>query len=439
MESVSSSRPACAITIRIALLSLTLAALTAPAPTRAQDEDPGDPEPPRAPTTEHRGPDNRLGAAETGYTGAVMLRMGSDVVVEGEVTAGSSGNPDDFRVVSTIDGNTLYVQAEDDDGNSVSFLAEFYWFESSIDRASDFFVGVVTARTSPYSVGDWVLERDVDPRLWYDRFRPDRPATLHFIADTDPGLAEGSFRWDWSLPFRNYGMDAYGTVKMEQNYSVGLTGNGSAMAAYQYDDECPGPEGEPIPGTTCEVKIDGQATGHFDTSYLVNTNYEITLHRWDVFANLSATRLDWALYLRTPDRVWENATHQYYLAMQTGEGEPFRITSLEARGAVKRQRDFLPDSHRELSVAISDIVLTRPPDAGRRTSPEGPGYDDEFPMEEDDAETYDDYEWSASDDFEEEAVAPPGGCAAAGPPRGSTGLAALLIVGLLALRRRRRA
>jgi len=290
-------------------------------------------------------PDHRLAESETAYVGAVMLEGGVDVTM-GDVVPGSVGDVGGVSRNGRFIGNTLYAEAVDDAGNAAAMVVEFYWFESSVPRGSDFFVGVVKSRTIPHLAENWVLEHDpVGPT---DIVRPDRGAVLYTRAVTDPELNNGGFRWDWSLPFRDYGMDAYGTIRMSATYGVGLMGNGSAQTAYQTNEH------------GVEVEVEGQATGHLSTDYAVNTNYEITLHRWDVYTRNSAGMLEWSMFLRTGDREQRNAYHEFFIAMQVEQDGTFTIDSLETGGHIKHKRDFWFDEHRALSVAVQDITLTRP-------------------------------------------------------------------------------
>lgn len=404
-------------------LSLTpLLLLALAAPVHAQEPDPEDDAP----------PSHHLAESDTAYVGAVLLEGGAEVTI-GDVVPGTIGDANSIRRTARFVGNTLYAEAHDNDGNAVAMVVEIYWFESSVPRGSDFFVAVVKARTIPHLADDWVL--DHDPAGPTDRVRPDRGASLVVRAQTDDALATGGFRWDWSIPFRDYGMDAYGTIRMSADYGVGLTSNGSSQTAYQRNDH------------GVETQVEAQATGHLNSEFAVNTNYEITLHRWDVYTRNSAGMLEWSMFLRTADRERQNAYHEFFVAMQTDEGDEFRIDRLEVAGHVKRKRDFWFDDHRGLSVAVEDIVVrrpdvlpTRPPPAsaepprwGEDAGPGGGGSDDDDDRFDEDDEGFD---W-ADDEFYEPAPAS-GGCRVShGPtPRGAAWLA-LLALGLLAAGRRR--
>jgi len=140
-----------------------------------------------------------LSVPETSYTGAIMLEGDVDVTFSGyEAMDGDTPNS-----YAYFNGNSLYVGHQDDDGNRVDAIVEFFWFESSIDRGSDFFVGIIKARSNPSNGNElWITD-------WNDWSTQAHPV-LSVEALTDVSRERGSFRWDWSLPFESYGIDAYG-------------------------------------------------------------------------------------------------------------------------------------------------------------------------------------------------------------------------------------
>ena len=382
----------------------------------AQDEEPkpdaGTRPPPSGGST-GTPPDHHLAESETAYTGAVMLTAGTDIVM-GEVLPGSIGDIDGVSRNARFIGNTLYAEATDEDGNAVAMVSEFYWFESSVPRGSDFFVGVVKARTIPHLAQEWVLEHD--PNDPTDVVRADRGPCLYVRSQTSPELEHGSFRWDWSLPFRDYHMDAYGTIRMRADYGVGLMSNGSAQTAYQRNEH------------GVEVEVEAQATGHINTDYNVNTNYEVTLYRWDVFTRNSGNMLEWSMFLRTGDREQQNAYHEFFIAMQVDEGGEFRLGNLEVGGSIKRKRDFWFDEHRALSVAVSDILLKRPaytPSTERADA----GTGSSRPWENVDGGTSGGFDWPDDDDFDGDDPPAAGGCTVVAD-RTSAPFAAFFLIGV---------
>jgi MYXO-CTERM domain-containing protein len=292
------------------------------------------------------GSDSGLSDTETSYKGAIMLRAGQELTMETVVPGyvGDESYQADGRY-AYFSGNTLYAGVQDDQGNYVDMIAEFFWFESSLDRGSDFYVGVVKARTSP-NLKDWVLDRKGND--FVGAFVPDDEATLYLRAQTDVSHGEFAFRWDWSIPFDNYGWDAFGNITMETAYGLSVNAEGSAQKAFDAN----------VQGVPVEANV--QAKGYFNKSYQVQTKYEVTLYRWEIIVHGGAGQIDWQLLLHSGDRERQNAYHEYFIVMQADQGVPFRLDWLEVGGSVKNPKWYWFDEHRPLSAAVTGIVL-RPP------------------------------------------------------------------------------
>ena len=89
-----------------------------------------------------------LSHSETSYVGATILDGDYDVVFAESLNQDYETDP---HVYSFFEGNTLYLGNSDDEGNSVDASIEFFWFQSSIDRGSDFYVGVIKSRSTSRS------------------------------------------------------------------------------------------------------------------------------------------------------------------------------------------------------------------------------------------------------------------------------------------------
>ena len=134
-----------------------------------------------------------ISTSETSYTGAEMLSANQDVFFS-DYEAIDGNSQDSY---SYFNGNSLYVGHEDEDGNRVDGIIEFFWFESSIDRGADFYVAVIKARSNPAQGEElWITD-------WNDWGMQPHPV-LSVEAWTDVSRETGAFRWDWSLPFENY-------------------------------------------------------------------------------------------------------------------------------------------------------------------------------------------------------------------------------------------
>lgn len=342
-----------------------------------------------------------LSATQTAYKGAWILEGGQDVDFGGH-GPGAVAEDEAQGTYAFFTGNTLYVGAEDSEGNGVDAIVEFFWFESSIDRGSDFYVAVIKTKTSPNRNEDWALDTGDDaPVIYVD-------------AHTDTSRGTGSFRWDWSSPFENYGMDSYGEVKLETEYGIGLQGEGSATYAEKIKED----------GTTASVDV--QAKGYLDSDFYVSTQYQVTLWRWELAVDGAPHNMRWDMTLHNSDREDENAYHEFFLVMQADAGEPFTIDELDIGGHVN---GWWWGQDNGLSVAVNDIVLSRPQI--------DQGIGDEDPVDPgDDVDPIDDRDPGLPGgelDGEDEAV--PGGCSTA--PGAALGWAWLGLAGLAAARRRR--
>ncbi len=278
-----------------------------------------------------------ISEAETTFKGAQMLTGDVDVTF-GEVTVGMMDDTDNFRY-AFFSGNTIYAGVEDRDGNTIDMIAEFFWFESSIDRGSDFWVAVVKARTSPNLTDGWLLELQDDP-------------ILSVQAETMNEDRNAGFRWDWSVPFESYGWDSYGNITLETVYGIGSAAEGSALVAYE--------QKETESGVTEEVEANIQAKGYFNSEYRVQTKYQVTLWRWEMFVHGTPQDLSWDLYLDSPDRQDQNAYHEYFLVMQADEDKGFSLDRLQLSGTVTDPRWYWWDAHSQMSIALNNIQLERP-------------------------------------------------------------------------------
>jgi len=382
----------------IRLLSFLIISLAAIVPAAAESRD------------GQEGSESSLSDSETSYTGAVMLEGDLDITMA-PVLPGSIGELGDLRYGFFV-GNTLYAGVEDNFGNMVDLIGEFFWFESSIDRGSDFYVGVFKVRTSPNVLDGWRLQTG-DPVLYLD--------TRTSLEDQT-----GSFRWDWSVPFESYGYDSYGAVTLETEYGMGVGAEGAVMAG----------KGVDVHGV--QVSGDIQTKGFVNSAYSVRTQYQVTLWRWEVIVSGAAGHVDWAMLLNNEDRIDQNAYHEFFLVMQADEHDDFVIENLEFGGSVKKPATLWWDDHKDMSAALPAVTLRRPhfvppqPDTGDDDNDDDEDDEDDGWWPGDDVDTpwsnrdEDDVEWSESEGS---------GCAVA--PARETG-APLALLALLLLGRIRR-
>ena len=365
--------------------------------------------------------------AETSFKGALMLKGEIDVSF-GDVTAGVLEDDDNFRY-AFFSGNTLYAGVEDREGNTTDMIVEFFWFESSLDRGSDFWVAVVKARTTPTLEDGWKLMVEDAPVL-----------SLH--AETYNEFDNSGFRWDWSLPFESYGWDSYGSVTMESSYGLATNAEGAAMVAFEYKDK----DSDSDAGTTTteEVSATVQSKGYLNDNFQIQTKYQITLWRWEMMVQGTPADMDWDLYLDSWDRQDQNAYHEYMMVMQADEGKGFNLERLELSGTTAIPRWYWWDSESTMSIAINDIQIERPDIdlEDYETGPEDNVNDEpEVPVEEEPeaVETPDDTVTQGGSDsttnINVEVPAQPASCSTAANRTAPLGIA--LALGLVAMGRRR--
>ena len=255
-----------------------------------------------------------LGESETSYIGASILEGDVDVTFGG-IT--DSDYEYSNNVYSFFEGNTLYVGNSDEYGNSVDGIVEFFWFQSSIDRGSDFYVAVIKTRATPgHDCPSWQsLWISSDCELWADEIQDWGEApVLSVEAITDVNREQGAFRWDWAVPFENYGIDAYGQVTFSNSYGIGGNAEGAVMAHGEYPITEDG---------SVQAAGNVQVKGYVSSEYKVQTQYEVTLYEWDMFVNGRADLMAWDTYLNLGARADQSAYHEYFMSIQVEQGESF--------------------------------------------------------------------------------------------------------------------
>lgn len=286
-----------------------------------------------------------LSMSETSYTGATILQGDSEVVLSETLNIEYETDPNNYAF---FEGNSLYVGTQDDNGNSVDGIIEFFWFHSSIDRGSDFYVAVIKVRSVPGS--DCFLS---DCHLWADEYQDwGEYPVVGVEAFTDVTREQGAFRWDWAVPFENYGIDAYGQMTFSNQYGIGSTAEGSAMTGVSV------PEGTNINGIPVEGEAEIQVKGYVSPQYKVQTQYNVTLYEWDVFVNGRADLMAWDVYLNLGARDDQSAYHEFFLAIQVEEGKSFMLDELNLYGNF--DTGWWNPFRKEIGISLQDITISQP-------------------------------------------------------------------------------
>ena len=291
-----------------------------------------------------------LSASETSYTGATILQGDWDVTFEDFQPFSDS---EETFPYAFFEGNTLYVGNSDVYDNTVDAIVEFFWFQSSIDRGTDFYIAVIKARVTPghdcyYAPWDWA--RGAQCKLWADEWSDwGEYPVLSVEAMTDVEREQGAFRWDWSIPFESYGIDAYGQVTFQNKYGIGESSEGAAMVhgAYQLNEDG-------------DVKAEGnvQVKGYQSTEYSVQTQYDVTLYEWDVFVDGRADLMAWDMYLNLGARETQSAYHEYFLSVQVEEGQPFTLDALNL--SANFDTGWYDPFRHELGISLQNMTIGQP-------------------------------------------------------------------------------
>tara|TARA_Y100001970_G_scaffold190812_1_gene232070 strand:+ start:5033 stop:6232 length:1200 start_codon:yes stop_codon:yes gene_type:complete len=291
-----------------------------------------------------------LSDSETSYTGATILEGDWDVWFEDFQPFSDS---EETFPYAFFEGNTLYVGNSDIYDNTIDAIVEFFWFQSSIDRGTDFYVAVIKTRATPghncyYAPWDWA--RGAQCKLWADEWSDwGEYPVLSVEAMTDVEREQGAFRWDWSIPFESYGIDAYGQVTFQNKYGIGSTSEGAVMAHGEYPLNEDG-----------DVKAEGnvQVKGYHSSEYSVQTQYEVTLYEWDVFVDGRADLMAWDMYLNLGARETQSAYHEYFLSVQVEEGMPFTLDALNL--AANFDTGWYDPFRHELGISLQNMTIGQP-------------------------------------------------------------------------------
>jgi hypothetical protein len=288
-----------------------------------------------------------LTVPETSYTGATILQGDTDVIFDTVLNSEYETSPE---VYAFFEGNTLYVGNSDDYGNSVDAIVEFFWFQSSIDRGSDFYVAVIKVRATPGRDCPLWMGLDTDCELWADDLADwgEHPV-VSVEAITDVSREQGAFRWDWAVPFENYGIDAYGQVSFTNQYGIGVSAEGAVMA----HGEIPLDE-----SGTVQAEGDVQVKGFFNPSFMVQTQYDVTLYEWDVYVNGRADLMAWDTYLNLGERANQSAYYEYFLPVQVEVDQSFVMDEFNFIANFDIG-NFNPFTH-ELGLSLQGIEINPP-------------------------------------------------------------------------------
>jgi hypothetical protein len=298
-----------------------------------------------------------LSDSETSYKGARVLKHNVEVF-GGKAEGGYYADTEDPGLVSRYSnwqGDTLFFgSVNNETGNTVDGVAEFYWFESSVPKSSDFYVVVVKVKNSPNVVDDWQLTQEDNwlGELMYDIEPCQR---LEFLMA--PEGKGGSLRWDWSVPFQNYQWEPVKTVEISQGYSAGfdssISGEGDANIKKEFK------EGGFLADASAGANI--QAKGFFNSEYSVKSKYSVTLYKWQMLVQGGAENMKWHMaVLKDGTLNNDSAYHEYFVVIQAPQGETVKVNKIDIGGYFREINDFWFDGWDALSVAVTGIEFVPP-------------------------------------------------------------------------------
>ena len=298
-----------------------------------------------------------LSDSETSYKGARVLRYNVELF-GGDAVPGYYADEEGDMVTrySYWQGDTLFFGAVNQETqNTIDGVAEFYWFESSVPKSSDFYVMVVKVKSSPNAVDDWQLTQEDGwlGELMYDI----DPCQRLNVKMAEQGSA-GSIRWDWSVPFQNYQWEPVKTIEIEEGYSAGFNATAEANRAANAKAEFK--EGGFLADASANKKI--QTKGYFNADYSVKSKYTVTLYKWQMLVQGGATNMTWNMVVTEDGTITnDSAYHEYFIVVQAPQGETAHIAEINIGAGFRRPAWWIwPDSENQISVSVQDVTFTPP-------------------------------------------------------------------------------
>mgnify|MGYP003630439209 CR=1 FL=1 len=307
---------------------------------------------------------------ESGVSSTDTSFVGARILSEGEEIQGGdlyTGIYDDVetQAYGFWQGDTLFFGAENEDtGNTIDGIAEFFWFESSIPKSSDFYVIVLKVKSSPNTIDDWQLSQEDN---WLGEFMYDIQPAQHVEAVMKNSGEAGAIRWDWSVPFQNYKWEPLKTINMEQSYSAGYDVTGGANASadpVQLAGALAGmdfKEGGFLKDVNSQVNI--QSKGYLNNSYKVSSQYSVTLYRWEMVVLGGADNMAWNLIVtKDGSTANDSAYHEYFMVIQAPQGEAVHLEDINLGATFRNDNPLWFDGWDSVSVTLGDIIWTPPSD-----------------------------------------------------------------------------
>tara|TARA_R100000808_G_C2155291_1_gene167372 strand:- start:10798 stop:12489 length:1692 start_codon:yes stop_codon:yes gene_type:complete len=307
-----------------------------------------------------------LSDTETSYVGARLLKEGTEVY-GAYVGAGIYEDSD----VSELDryafwqGDSLFFGVTNlNTGNTVDGVAEFYWFESSIPKSSDFYVMVLKVKSAPNVVDEWELSQEDN---WLGEFMYDIDACQMVGVNMADSGSAGAIRWDWSVPFQNYKWEPVKTIQIEQSYSAGFDASAGASASADPAAVAAGlVSGDFKEGgflKDLSTKVDIQSKGYMNKQFQVSSNYSVTLYKWEMIVLGGADSMNWQMVVSKDGSVAnDSAYHEYFVVIQSTQGMPVKVDEINIAAKFRHNNALWFDGWDSLSVSVEDVEWIPPVD-----------------------------------------------------------------------------
>ena len=300
---------------------------------------------------------SQISETETSFIGARILQQGTEVL-GGDAYTGIYEDYD-TQTYGFWQGDTLFFGAENEaTGNTVDGVAEFYWFESSIPKSADFYVMVLKVKSSPNIIDDWQLAQEDN---WLGEFLYDiLPAQYVDVSMKNSGEA-GAIRWDWSVPFQNYKWEPIKTINIKQSYSAGYDSSVSGNAGGDVGWKGEFKEAGVLADATAGVDI--QSKGYVNESYMVSSQYSVTLFKWEMVVLGGADNMVWNLIItKDGSTANDSAYHEYFVVIQAPQGQAAHVEDINIAASFRNPNALWFDGWDHISVNLADVVWTPPLD-----------------------------------------------------------------------------
>ena len=299
----------------------------------------------------------------TNFQGARILTGGEDVVVGGMAVQGTFGDEENSEYYMNWQGSTLYFGVNSlTTMNTVDGIVEFYWFESSIPRGSDFYVMQIKVKSSPDVWGNWRVAMEpsfVDEYVFF--WQDIQPAQMLDVY-MEEGGDHGSLRWDFSVPFDTYEWQPEKTMQIRESYGAGYEVKAGAEGDASAEGQVQFKEGGVVADLSGGANI--QSKGYINESFKVQSQYTVTLYHWQMLVQSGGDEIHYKTVI-LPNSVdheadKDSAYHEYFVVLQSTRGVPVHVDDIHIGAAFRHVIPFWFDGSEDLTVSIGDIWITPP-------------------------------------------------------------------------------